>query len=106
MFQIANKNGEDVPFVLNPHQAQLDTNLGNKNIVPKPRQEGICSYVLALFTVRCMYKRNTRAVVISHDRESTQKLLERVHYYLKNLRGPKPKLGYSNKNEICFGFRD
>ena len=102
LFMIANKDSEDVPFLLNPHQAKIDTELALKNIVPKPRQEGISAYALALFTVRCLSKRNTRAVVISHDREATQKLLERVHYYLEHLKGPKPVLGTSSKNEISF----
>lgn len=102
MLMIVDKDGVDVPFKLNVHQRKVDERLTKKNIVPKPRQEGISSYVLALFTVRCLSKRNTRAVVISHDIASTQKLLGKVHYYLSTIRGPKPALDYNNRNEITF----
>jgi len=102
MFMIADKDGRDVPFILNETQAAFDEALTGRDIVAKARQEGISSYVLALFTVRCLYKRNTRAVVISHDQESTERLFKRVTYYLENLRGPKPVTGFASKREYTF----
>ena len=102
MLQIADKDGYDVPFILNESQAKLDDNLTGRDIVPKARQEGVSSYVLALFTIRCMYKRNTRAVVISHDNESTERLFKRVQYYLDHIRGPKAQTGFSSKREFTF----
>lgn len=102
MFQIIDKDGQDVPFVLNPYQAQLDSNLALRNIIPKARQLGMSAYVLARFTARCLSKRNTRAVVISHDKESTQRMLARVHYYLNNLRGPSAVIQNASKNELSF----
>jgi len=106
MFMIPTKSGDDVPFVLNREQALLDSHLTGRDRVPKARQLGITSYVLARWTARCLYKRNTRAVVISHDTESTQRMLARVHYILENLRGPKAKTKLANKNEITFPKTD
>lgn len=102
MFKIADKEKRDVPFILNKTQAEFDDNLTGRDIVTKARQQGISSYVLALFAVRCMHARNTRAVVISHDQESTERLFRRVKYYLENIRGPKAKIETSSKRELTF----
>ena len=99
---IADKDGNDVNFVLNDTQRKLDDGRCGRDIVPKARQEGVSAYILAYFLVECLSKRNTRAVVISHDLESTKRLLARVHYYLDNMRGPKAETKVSSKNEISF----
>lgn len=102
MFMIADKNGKDVPFHLNSAQAKLDAHLTGRDRIPKARQLGISSYVLGRFTAKCLHQRNTRAVVISHDKESTQRMLSKVHYMLDNIRGPSPQTKLANKNEISF----
>jgi hypothetical protein len=53
-----------------------------------------------------MMYRNTRAVVISHDKESTQRLLDRVHYYIDHIKGPQPVIKHSSKNHISFPKMD
>lgn len=106
LFMIANKEGEDVDFVLNHTQERLDANLTSRSIVPKARQEGVSAYILARFLVACMMYRNTKAVVISHDKESTQRLLDRVHYYINHIKGPQPVIKHSSKNHISFPKMD
>ncbi len=101
MLKIADKDGNDVPFILNPTQRKLDENLTGRDIIPKARQEGVSSYFLARFTIRCLTKRNTRAVVISHESDATQRMLAKVHYFLEHL-DPKPVVGHSSKGEITF----
>lgn len=102
LFKIPDKSGNDLDFKLNREQALLDSYLTGRDRVPKARQLGISSYVLARFTARCLYKQNTRAVVISHDKESTQRMLSRVHYFLDNIKGPKAETKLANRNEISF----
>lgn len=102
MFRIPTKDGVDVDFHLNEAQVKLDKSLTGRDLVPKARQEGVSSYVLARFLAACLMYRNTRAVVISHDMESTQRLLSRVQYYIKNIRGPAPVVSNMSKNEITF----
>lgn len=102
LLRIPDKEGNDVDFVLNSAQRELDENLTGRDLVPKARQEGISSYVLARFLMRCISKRNTRAVVISHDAESTQRLLARVRYYIDNMKGAEPVVANMSKNEITF----
>lgn len=102
MLQIVDKDGNDVPFRLNNAQRGVDHNLTGRDVIPKARQEGVSSYFLGRYTIRCLTKQNTRAVVISHDTESTQRMLAKVHYFLKNIKGPKPVLKNLSKNEITF----
>jgi len=102
LFMVPDKEGRDVPFILNAAQRKLALQLTGRDIVPKARQEGVSTLILALFTVRCLYKRNTRAVVISHDSEATKRLFKRVHYFIQNIRGPKPVVGVEAKNELSF----
>lgn len=102
MFMVADKDGNDVPFILNTAQAAIDSRLTGRDVIPKARQEGVSTYFLARNTVKCLGKRNTRAVVISHDEKSTQRMLGKVHYFLDNVRGPKPVIKNSSKNEITF----
>jgi len=102
MFRIPTKEGVDVDFKLLDPQRQVDENLTGRDLVPKARQEGVSSYVLARFLAACLMYRNTRAVVISHDMESTQRLLARVRYYIDNIRGPAPVVQNMSKNEITF----
>ena len=102
LFMIADKEGNDIPFILNPVQRLLDEKLSRRDLVPKARQVGASSYVLGRFTAACLAKRNTRAVVISHDQESTQRMLKRVQYFLDNIRGPRPLIRNMSANEITF----
>lgn len=102
MFKIVDKDGKDVPFLLNTYQAALDNTLSGRDIIPKARQLGMSAYVLARFTAKCLSVKNTRAVVISHDRESTERMLARVHYYLNNLRSPRAVIKNSSKSELTF----
>lgn len=102
LFRVVNKDGGDVDFAFNVAQAALDHNLTGRDIIPKARQEGVSTYFLARYTVKCLSQRNTRAVVISHDKEATQRMLAKVHYFLQNLRSPDAVLKTSSRNEITF----
>ncbi len=102
LLRIPNKEGVDVDFRLNEAQALVDANLTGRDIIPKARQEGVSSYFLARYLVACLAYRNTKAVVISHDMESTQRLLTRVAYYIENIKGPKPVVRNQSKDLITF----
>jgi hypothetical protein len=101
-FRIVNKEQEDVDFLLNTAQRQVDDSFSNRMIIPKARREGISRYFLARAAVRCLGIRNTSAVVISHEAEATERMLLAVRYYLENFKGPKPLIRNMSKNEITF----
>lgn len=102
LLRVADKGGEDVNFTLNSAQRYVDDNWSHRLLIPKARQEGVSTYFLARSTIRSLGRRNTRAVVISHDSESTERMLMKVQYFLHNFRGPAPVLKTANRNEISF----
>lgn len=102
LFQIVDKARNEVPFRLNSAQRAIDENWHLRNIIPKARQEGVSAFVLARFTVICMSRPNTRAVVISHEKEATERMLDRVHFYLDHLKSPPAVLENESKSEITF----
>jgi hypothetical protein len=106
LFRIPNKDGEDVDFILNKEQAELDESLTGRDIVPKARQLGISTYFIARQLARCLSMRNRRCVVISHETDATQRLLGRAHYIIKHLKCDPPELKYANRNEIVFEKTD
>ena len=102
LLMIADKEGNDVKFHFNEQQAAIDSGLSGRDLIPKARQMGVSSKFLARYLVKCLGKRNTRAVVISHDKESTQRMLNKVHYFLEHIRGPKAQIKNASKNELTF----
>lgn len=104
LFPIQDKEGHRVPFKLNPSQKAFDQVRlsSNKNLITKARQKGFSAFILALFAIDCMGQEGTKAVVVSHEGDATQRLLNRVHYYLKHMNGPKPVLGRHSRNELYF----
>ncbi len=107
LFKVVNKEGKDIPFELNQPQCLLDNALTKRNIIPKARQEGISTYFLARYTAAALMRRNVKAVIISHDTESTQRLLTRCEYFLENLRcDERPEIGRSALNTITLPKMD
>tara|TARA_Y100000310_G_scaffold318422_1_gene372457 strand:- start:2502 stop:4085 length:1584 start_codon:yes stop_codon:yes gene_type:complete len=102
MFMIADKDGVDVPFKLNPVQRVIDNTLTGRDLYPKARQEGVSSYFLGRYTAACLARRNTKAVVISHEAEATQRMLLKVKYFLEHIKGPKAVIQRNSANEITF----
>lgn len=114
MFKIANKEAQDVDFLLNSAQRSLDAHIAEvkrkgwpvRMWVPKARQEGVSAYILARFLVKAVTMRNRNCVVIAHETKATQKLLGRIKYYMKHLKGGEPTTHYNTKNEITFPKTD
>jgi hypothetical protein len=106
LFHIQSKQGKKVPFRLNPAQKFLDKEPALRILIAKARQFGFSSYELARKAIKCLGVEGTRAVVMSHEREATQRLLDKVQYYFKHINGPKPKLGRNSRNELTFDKTD
>lgn len=105
MFYIINKDMESAPFVLNPPQLQILKEMGHMDMILKARQEGISSLVLAMFAVDFLTVENIRCVVISHEDKSTQRLFDRVRYFLESMKKTWPgelpyKLKYNSRHEL------
>lgn len=80
-----------VPFVANDVQKKFYEQLrensdgtldGVRNIILKARQQGISSFILALFTVDFLMRPHSVSVCISHRQDSTDFLFKKVKFYL------------------------
>ena len=106
MFMIVNKRAIKVPFMLNPVQLRYSSLATTRDIILKARREGFSSYVKGEFLTACITEMNTRAVILSHEQDATQKHLETVKYMIKHMQGAQPEIGYNSKNEISFPKMD
>ena len=102
LLMIADKEGNDVPFILNSAQSALDDSFTGRDIIPKARQEGISSYYIARALAKCLSTRNVNAVIVAHEDKATKKMLKKAHYMVENMRGPKPVIKNKSANEITF----
>jgi hypothetical protein len=105
--KIANRKGEKIaPFILNSSQIELDdsTRGSTKHVILKARQLGISTYILARFLALCLTRQGVHAVIVSHERGATIKLLRRVKFMIEELRksGFTVNVGYDSKQEITF----
>ncbi len=103
----ANEKGEKiVPFKLNRSQIELDSSvkLHRKHVILKARQIGISTYVIARFLAKCLTRQGTHAVIISHERQATIKLLRKAKFFIDELRkqGIVVNTDYDSKAEMTF----
>lgn len=81
-----------VPFEFNPVQAKYYRLLqeqyagldGVREIVLKARQEGMSSFILALFTVDFLMVPHSVSICISHRKDSTDLLFRKVKFYIES----------------------
>lgn len=101
-FDIVNKEGQTVSFVPNQFQELFYNSMSGKDVILKARQIGFSSLILAIFTLDFLLKENSRSVCISHDSPSSQKLLDRVKFFLASAekKGLDLKLKYNSRNEM------
>jgi hypothetical protein len=106
LFYIQNKEGLKVPFKFTSAQAFLDEQdnaFGRvRVIIAKARQKGFTSVIAGKFGIRCMGKEGTHAAIVSHEANATQRILDRIDYYLKTMEGPKPIFGRHSRMEMYF----
>lgn len=102
LFHILDKEGHQVPFILNESQSAYDSVKTNRDLIPKARQKGFSSLGVAYQVIKCLGVPGTRAVLISHEAGATQRLLDRAQFYLKHINGPAPVLGRNSRNELYF----
>lgn len=105
LFYIVDKEGTRMPFRLNGVQDKVLKNLQDRDIILKSRQQGMSSLILAMFAVDFLTVENTKCVVISHESSATQRLFDRVKYYLESVKETFPygdayNLKYNSRHEM------
>ncbi len=79
---IVNKNSQKVPFIWRPCFKKWWDNHSNDDFILKARKMGFSAGISAIWLHACIFQQNTRAVMVSHEDKATQRLLERVRYYI------------------------
>jgi hypothetical protein len=103
---IINKEGQNVPFVLNPIQRAYVSRSSNRDIILKARQQGFSSFILAAFTADFLLKENSNSVVVADKSDNAIALLGRVKHYLRAYEektGSKIPLKYNSKYQLVNG---
>lgn len=87
-FLVIDKERREVPFIFNPVQKELEEAWGKFNVVLKYRKPGVSLQVQNKFLSRILRKKNRNAVVLSYDKDATQRQLERTAWTLNHLPFP------------------
>jgi len=102
LFKVQNKQGQLIDFLLNPSQHDYDEERTDHDLIPKARQKGFSTFRVAVQLAKCLGKEGTHAVLISHEAQATQRLLDRAQLMLKHIKGPPPVMGRNSRNELYF----
>jgi len=107
---VETKEQKVIPFILNSIQCafikiwakvEIDESKPFRVIILKGRQFGFSTIILAIFFIKCLLVKNTRAVVISHDEDGTKRLFRRVRFFANTLI-LKPSLDKESEKEYSF----
>lgn len=100
---IIDKNGQEVPFVLNDMQRKFVEEATGKDVILKGRQMGFSSFILGAFTKDFIVTDNSLSVVIADIADNAQDLLARVKHYIRAFEAKnnvKVPLKYNSKYEL------
>jgi hypothetical protein len=102
------------PFRLNFAQRELlagdleaARDRSRQNVSLKCRRLGISTYYCASYLADCLFESNQHALIVAHDPDTLQELLETVKLLYGNLRDEvRPKAGYDSKYELSIEDRE
>ncbi len=81
---IVDRFSQKVPFILNDVQKSYLADRTRLDIILKARKMGFSTLIIALWIHACITRQHTYAVIVSHEKKATQRLLRRALYMLKN----------------------
>lgn len=102
-FDLITKEGKACPFVLNKAQKHFLGKASGRDVILKARQLGFSSLILGILTTDFIFRENQRCVVVSHENSATQRLMDRVKYYLAAFEARnrvKIPMKYNSRSEI------
>jgi len=100
---IINKDGVEVPFILNTAQNYIVNNATGHDFTLKARQEGVSAFVLAVFALDFLLRENSVSVIVADNADNAQGLLERVKWFIASYEralNTKVPLKYDSKYEL------
>lgn len=106
---IIDKDGNEVPFVLNDMQKKFVADATGRDIILKGRQMGFSSFILGAFTKDFIFKENSLSVVLADVASNAEDLLARVKHYIRSFEeknNTKVPLKYNSKYELHNAFNN
>ena len=85
---IIDKDSKQVPFILNDLQRRYLASRSHRDIILKSRKMGFSTLIMALWLHECITKMHTKAVIVSHEKDSTQRLFDRFKFMLTHCAYP------------------
>jgi len=76
---------QTVHFIFNTVQRKYYAARTRWDLILKARKEGFSTLIIAIWLVSCFFIQNTRAVVVSHEDESTKRLFSKVKFFLDTM---------------------
>jgi hypothetical protein len=84
---IVDKERNTVPFIFNAPQNRYYKARTHYDLILKARKEGFSTEIAALWFHACLFEQNTHAVILSHEKQATVRLLDRVRHFIKTMGG-------------------
>ena len=78
LYRIVDKQGNSIPFKLNPVQAEVLKGLHNRNLILKARQLGMSSFSVLYILDECLFNDNLSAGIVSYSLEHAQHIFKRI----------------------------
>jgi len=78
LYRIVNKQGDSIPFRLNPIQAQVLDGLHNRNLILKARQVGMSTFSILYMLDETIFNPNLSAGIVSYSLEHAQYVFKRI----------------------------
>ena len=106
---VINKQGEEVPFLLNSAQNKFVERATGRDVILKARQMGFSSFILAAFTKDFLLKPKSLNIVLADKADNAQDLLSRVKHYIHSYEKQnkiKVPFKYNSKYELHNGAND
>lgn len=107
--KIVDKEGNLIPFVLNPIQKRLlkklesNTSKPIRKIIVKARQLGCSTFISAYYFWKVLTNKHISCLITADELKNAQSLLQKAHVFLDNLPEIlRPVNKYRSKNELYF----
>ena len=85
-FWVVDKITNDtIPFLFNAVQKKYYAKRSRWDLILKARKEGFSTLIIAIWLVSCLFIKNTRAVVVSHEDDATKRLFAKVKFFLNTM---------------------
>ena len=81
LYHIIDRNGNDIPFVMNHVQEDVYNGLHNRNVILKARQLGMSTWAVLYLIDSCIWEESTSCGIVSYSLEHAQHILKRIIGY-------------------------